>query len=441
MEEPLPHVIFILATTEPHELPVTILSRCQRFDFKPIKTKDIINQLSVICKKESIDCEEEALRLIAINSEGALRDALSILDKCISFNNETLRYDDVIEILGTVNYEAIFNLVDGIAKKDTSGVLTLVNEIFAEGRDAGQLMKDLIFHFRNLLFVKTGVEVEETLVLSEERLKQFKEQGKLFDVDQISSFIYTLSDFESRLKYSSQPRILMEIAVSNLCNRELNDSLEGIIKRVKQLEKIIASGKIKVDRGHEKTPQDRTEKIRAGKPFHQDKKQGIKKSAGIKPSDEHIDKWKKQKDKRRDDRKPSKKKQHGDDSTPDINSIKNIWGQVLDQMQRDKKAPIKALLKEGTLEQLDGDTLIISFKEGSEFHRDKLDKEDVIEYVSNTISKFIDKDIRPSFIMEDKLGVSQNTNEQNTKEQKDPVEKLQEILPEEIFNKVDIIDE
>ncbi|HZJ76766.1 MAG TPA: DNA polymerase III subunit gamma/tau, partial [Oscillospiraceae bacterium] len=253
LEEPPEHVIFILATTEPNKVPATILSRCQRFDFKPVKTKDIIRQLSLVCKDMSINYEDEALRLIALNSEGALRDALSILDRCVSFNNETLRYDDVINILGAVNYESIFNLVEDIAKQNTSGVLTLINEIFKEGKDAGQLIRDLISHFRNLLLVKMDVKTDELSTLPEERLKKFKKQSELFNVNQISSFIHILSDSESKLKYSSQPKILMEIAVVSLCNRELNNSLEGIIERVRHLEKIMASGKTKLSKDYEKT--------------------------------------------------------------------------------------------------------------------------------------------------------------------------------------------
>ncbi|HZJ76722.1 MAG TPA: hypothetical protein VFC70_03330, partial [Oscillospiraceae bacterium] len=161
---------------------------------------------------------------------------------CISFNNETLKYDDVINILGAVNYETMFDLVESTGRQNTSEALTFVNEIFAGGKDPGQLMKDLISHFRNLLFVKMGVKTDELLSLPEERLRQFKEQSKLFNINQMSSFIYTLSDIESKLNYSSQPRILMEIAVASLCNRELNDSLEGIIERVKHLEKMITSG-------------------------------------------------------------------------------------------------------------------------------------------------------------------------------------------------------
>lgn len=439
LEEPPAHVIFILATTEPNKVPATILSRCQRFDFKPVKTKDIIEQLSLVCKDMSINYEDEALRLIALNSEGALRDALSILDRCVSFNNETLKYDDVINILGAVNYEFIFNLVENIAGQNTSDVLTLINEIFMEGKDAGQLIRDLISHFRNLLLVKMDVKTDELLTLPEERLKQFKEQSRLFNVNQISSFIYTLSDIESKLKYSSQPKILMEIAVVSLCNKELNDSLEGIIERVKHLEKIIASGEIKVSKDYEKVTHHKSDEIKTIKPLSDSKKQEKTKSTEAEHPREGVEDIKKdikEEKQHEGEKQHEEEKQDDKDGVLDFGAIKNAWERVLNQMKRDEKAQIGALLKEGTLEELKEDVLTISLKKGFEIHRNRLDKKDTKEYISNVIKKFTGQDIRLSFVMEDELAVSDNADKQ-----KDPVQKLKEILPGEIFDKVEVIDE
>ncbi|MCK9267326.1 MAG: DNA polymerase III subunit gamma/tau [Alkaliphilus sp.] len=416
LEEPPSHVIFILATTEPYKMEATILSRCQKFDFKPVKIKDIVKQLSFICKEEQIDYEEEALRLIALNSEGALRDALSILDRCISFNNETLKYDDVINILGAVNYEVMFNLVKSIGEQSTSDALMLVNEIFAGGKDPGQLMKDLISHLRSLLFVKIDVKIDELLSLPEERLRQFKEQSKLFNINQVSSFIYTLSDIESRLKYSSQPRILMEIAVASLCNRELNNSLEGIIERVKHLEKIIASGEIDARRKGEETQDYKAEKVRdTGTDF-----------TAQKPEEE----------------KDLRGKEKSKDDNRVFNTIKNVWGQVLDQMLKDKKASVKSLLENGILKDLNKSILIISFKEEFGVLCNMLDKEETKEYISDTILKITGQNVRPSFVIEDQTIMADGIGEQNEQkeQEKDIVELFKEVLPREIFDILEIID-
>lgn len=427
LEEPPSHVIFILATTNPERIPPTILSRCQRFDFKPVKTRDIIDHLSLICRELSIDYEEEAIGLIAINAGGGVRDALSILDRCIAFNDESLKYEDVIRLLGAVNYQTIFDLVEGIGKQDTSKVLRLTNEIFMEGKDPGQLMADLISHFRNLLFAKMDIRADELLALSEERLNQFIEQGKLFNINQLSAFIYTLSDIESKLRQALKPRVLVEVAVVSLCNEELNDSLEGLIERVKKLEKAVASGQVTVKKDDHKAPRYEADK-KAVYPAPSQDENIIKNKEDKNATDSRQDK---------DHGKPKdQQEEKPGDRSSDLKALENAWGQILGQMIRDKKAPIEALLKEGTIEGLEGDRLTISLKEGFEFHRDRLDKEEVKNYISSTIEKFIGKTVKPSFVMEGELTLSGDENRQE-----DPVEKLKETLPGEIFDIIEIIDE
>ncbi|MFW5648501.1 MAG: DNA polymerase III subunit gamma/tau [Candidatus Alkaliphilus sp. MAG34] len=459
LEEPPAHVIFILATTEPQGVEPTILSRCQRFDFRPIKIKDIMDKLSLICEEIPIDYEREALHLIALNSGGAVRDALSILDRCISFNKEILSYDDVISMLGAVNYESIFGLAENIAKRNTSGVLTLINEIFAEGKDAKQLMKDLILHFRSLLFAKLEVETDEFLTLSGERLEQFREQSKLFDINQISSFVYTLSDIESKLKYSSQPRVLMEIAVASLCNRELDDSLEGIIERVKQLEKIIASGEIGIskndkgktdsDRNGHTVPGCKTDKIKDKTAHPSNRNQDTTKDQPkAKPVHaEHIKEDTDQKEKSENDEKPEDGKEPKDDAKLKSNeksenedralsTIRGVWNQVLNQTEKDGKVYIGALLRAGTgtLRKLKEGILTISLKEGFEIHLDRLNKKENKEYMSNIILKLTGQNVRPLFVIEDETVVS------DSDKQEDPIQKLEETLPKKVLDIMDIVD-
>ncbi len=421
LEEPPNYVIFILATTEPHKVPGTILSRCQRLDFKPVKIKEIKDQLSFICKETSIDYQEEALHLIALNSGGSVRDALSILEQCISFSQDTLTYDNVVNILGMVNYEYIFNLVGKVGEKDTSSALTIINQIFMEGKDSSQLMKDLINHFRSLLFVKMKVETDEILSLPKERLMEFEKQGKLFTINQISSFVYTLSDIESKLKYSSQAKVLMEIAIATLCNKELDDSLEGIIERVKDLEKTITLGEIKVSEGRKKIPDYRANKTKTTKPFSFNKEEEKEKSMETNHAKEDINKKEKLEDK---------------NSNLDFSQIKTAWEQVLGEIRKDKKAQIQALLREGNLVELNKDILVISFKKGFDFHCDTLDKEKTKEYIISIVTKCTGQKIRLSFVMEDQLNM---INE--VKEEKDPVEELKKILPGEMLNILEVIDE
>lgn len=421
LEEPPSYVIFVLATTEPHKIPATILSRCQRFDFKPVKIKDIMGRLAYICNEIGIEYEEEALRLIAINSDGALRDALSILEQCISFSESILTYESIVSILGMVNYEFIFNVVNHIAKKDTSGVLTLINQMVMEGKDIGQLMKDLIGHFRSLLLVKMNVEVDEILSLPEERQELLRQQGKLFTMNQITSFIYSLSDIEGKLKYSAHPRTLIEIAVVGLCSKEADDSLEGIIERVKHLERIIASGEIKVNHVNRN--------ISSSTPS--------KSSNSLRNTDKKISEGNPMGAESTQDRKViTNEALDHNNSALDFQGIESSWQQILEELRKEKKAQIQALLKEGTLVKLDKDILIISFKEGFGFHREALDKEKTKEYISRIIKRLTGQSVRLSFVMEDQI-----IGEIGQQEEVDPLEVLKETLPEDFQKILEVIDE
>ena len=421
LEEPPSYVIFILATTEPHKIPATILSRCQRFDFKPVKIIEIMKMLGSICEDLGLNYEEEALRLIALNSDGALRDALSILEQCISFTEDTLTYNNVVSILGMVNYEFIFNLVNKIAEKDTSSVLTLINQIIMEGKDIGQLMKDIISHFRSILLAKMNVEIDEIVSLPEERQNHLKEQGKLFTINQITSFIYSLSDIESKLKNSTQPRALIEVGVVGLCSKELDDSLEGLIERVRDLEKIISSGEIKVNSMNRNIGASQKNNSNH-MVYTQNKKAEDNKAA--------------YNDNLKEKESVGSEESRNSETTLDFEAIKNNWQQVLEDLRKEKKASIQALLMEGNLVKLDKDVLFVSFKDGFGFHREALDKEKTKEYISGIIKRLTGQRIKLSFVMEDQLLM-----ESEPKEKIDPIEKLKEVLPKEIHDILEVVDE
>lgn len=421
LEEPPSYVIFILATTEPHKIPATILSRCQRFDFKPVRINDIMKRLESICEDIGIKTEEEALRLIALNSDGALRDALSILEQCISYTEDTLTYTNVVNILGMVNYEFIFDLVDKIAEKDTSSVLTLINDILMEGKDAGILMKDIISHFRSILLAKMNVQLDELLTLPEERQDRLRQQGALFTINQITSFIYNLSDIESKLKYSAQPKTLIEIGIVGLCSKALDDSLEGLIERVQDLERKLASGNIKVEPHYNKsqisTPQNRS----SHKTQPIEEKQEYKQPESSPPSV---------------DANESTAEEPVHSGAPlNFDAIKESWQQILEELRKEKKAQIQALLMEGNLVKLDKDVLIIGFKDGFGFHREALDKEKTKEYINGIIKRLTGQNVRLSFVMEDQLFIVKEQEEVN------PLEKLKEILPKEMQDILEVVED
>ena len=178
LEEPPSYVIFILATTEVHKIPVTILSRCQRYDFKRISVDTIYERLEELLEKEQITAEEKAIRYIAKAADGAMRDALSLLDQCIAFYlGQTLTYDKVLEVLGAVDTEVFSNLLDKVLRQDVSGAMASVEELIADGRELGQFVIDFTWYLRNLLLLKSSDEMSEALDMSSENMEKLKEEA------------------------------------------------------------------------------------------------------------------------------------------------------------------------------------------------------------------------------------------------------------------------
>lgn len=247
LEEPPSYVIFILATTEPHKIPATILSRCQRFDFKRVTVKDMTDRMKKICNEENIEVEEKALNLIARNSQGALRDALSILDQCISFSDNKIEYKDVVELLGTVNIEQLFEMAQSIIDQDTKRSLQILNEFVVWGKDIRNLINDLIDHFRNLMVCKVSTELDEIISLPEETIKLLKEQSKIVDVNDLIRILNILSETQDNMKTSSNPRVLAEVTIMKTAQPMFDESKEALIKRIENLEKTIESGNIKIN--------------------------------------------------------------------------------------------------------------------------------------------------------------------------------------------------
>lgn len=178
LEEPPRHLMFILATTEPEKLPQTILSRCQRFDFKRVSMKDILDNMKNISEKMNIQIEDRVFNLIARNADGAMRDALSLLDQCISFSGEELKYEDAISILGISNSDLVLDLTDNIIDKNLEKVLEQIDSIIQDGKDILQFIKDITYHFRNLMIVKTSKKPDELIEIDKKTMERYLNQSE-----------------------------------------------------------------------------------------------------------------------------------------------------------------------------------------------------------------------------------------------------------------------
>ncbi len=246
LEEPPEKVIFILATTDPQKLPITILSRCQRFDFKRIKSDDIFQRLIKITKEQGNLADNKSLQLISRMSDGAMRDALSILDQAISMGNGKVDYDQIINMLGLVTNENLLKLTDKIIDKNVEEAIKIIDDIVYGGKDINLFIKDMIYHMRNLMMVKVSQRPEEVLDMSEENIEFIKEQGNKIRIEEIMRCIRILQEAEEQSKWSKQGRIYLELAVIKMCKVEYDTSKEIMLARINKLENMIKEGNITI---------------------------------------------------------------------------------------------------------------------------------------------------------------------------------------------------
>lgn len=243
LEEPPSYIIFILATTEKHKIPVTILSRCQKYDFKRISIDTITNHLVHLMEKEGISAEEKALRYIARAADGSMRDALSLLDQCIAFYlNQTLTYDNVLEVLGTVDTTVFSQLLRSILAQDTIAVLHTVDQMITEGRELSQFLADFLWYLRNLLIIKDQNVMKDSLDLSEESITALQEEASLIETSTLLRFIRVLSDLSGQIRNSTQKRILLEVGFIRLCTPQMETDSGSLLERIHILEQKIAQG-------------------------------------------------------------------------------------------------------------------------------------------------------------------------------------------------------
>lgn len=405
LEEPPSYVIFILATTEPHKIPATILSRCQRFDFKRVTVKDISSRMRYICEKEGIEADEKALNLIARNSQGALRDALSILDQCISFEGNKISYNDVIELLGSVNIEQLFDLAESIIKEDTRKSLQILNDFIIWGKDVRNLVNDLIDHFRNLMVCKISNDLDEIISLPEETIDLLKQQAETIDTNNLIRILNILSGAQDGMKISSNPRVLMEVTMMKIAQPMFDESKEALIKRIENLEQKIESGNIKVN--HISTNQTVDN-------FNENNQQNN--NTVEKQEDENIE----------------YENLKGDE----IKLVEKSWKKILQKMKEDKNQVIRALLQDVDSFNISEDTLYIIFTDNYSFAKSRLDSPATIQYVEKVIREVLNRSFSVKIALKSQLA---NLNTEIKKEDKGE-QILKNIVSEDILEVKDSIE-
>lgn len=243
LEEPPPYVIFILATTEVHKLPITILSRCQRYDFHRITIDTIAARLNELLRAEGVAAEERAVRYIAKAGDGSMRDAISLLDRCIAFYlGQELTYDKVLAVLGAADNQVLGRMLRLIVQKDAAGLISCLEELLMQGREPGQLVTDLIWYLRSLLLLQSSQDMEDVLDISSENLAEMKEEAAGVSSEELMRCIRIFSELSNQLRYATQKRILIEIALIKLCRPQMENDLESLLVRMDDLERRLQQG-------------------------------------------------------------------------------------------------------------------------------------------------------------------------------------------------------
>lgn len=243
LEEPPSYVIFILATTEVHKIPITILSRCQRYDFKRISIDTIAGRLRELVDKEQVRVEEKALRYIAKAADGSMRDALSLLDQCIAFHfGNELTYDKVLDVLGAVDTGVFSALLRHVLDRNVLGCINLLDTIIIQGREITQFITDFTWYLRNLLLVKTSEDASEVIDASSENMKLLQEEAEMIETDAIIRYIRIFSELSGQIKYAAQKRVLTEIALIKLCRPQMEAKKDALLDRIRAVEEKVEKG-------------------------------------------------------------------------------------------------------------------------------------------------------------------------------------------------------
>lgn len=397
LEEPPSYVIFILATTEPHKIPATILSRCQRFDFKRVTVKDMSTRMKEICDDVNVVVDDRALNLIARNSQGALRDALSILDQCMSFSENDIEYKDVVDLLGTVNIEQLFEMAEYVIKEDTKKCLEILNEFVVWGKDIKNLIDDLIDHFRNLMVCKVSSDLDEIISLPEEIVEQLKAQASTIEVNDIIRILNILSTTQDAIKVSSNPRVLAEVSIMKLSQPMFDESKESLLKRISNLEEVIKSGKININNNVE------IESKKEAKGTSEENEAEVEEEVFY----EEV-------------------------KNEDVELIEKSWENILTHIKKDKNMPVYAILREAKEFNVSENNLYIVFDDSFAFAKNKLSDEKTRNYIESVIREILNRSFSIKIILKSE---TKNIKLEIEKEQKDKGEEiLKSVFPKEIID-------
>jgi DNA polymerase-3 subunit gamma/tau len=403
LEEPPAHAIFIFATTEPHKLPQTVLSRCQRFDFRLISTTDLVKAVQDIAGKENLQVEKEASYILARRADGSLRDLLSLLDQVIAYGseNEAGKGDRKIissalisETLGLVDQEMLFELTDAISEKDASQGISLLNQLIDSGMDLPEFVNSLLQHLRDLLMVKIAGDSNMLFDLSDTYLKKYKEKSAAFSELDLLRMIKVMADLNMSLKRASDPRVLLEMTLMKILRMESSVDLTDLLEKLDLL-KGCSSEQMERSSGippnhipHHKSsttpPETPTKEVNG-----EDSIEG--KTASVVQESYVITKL------------------------LSLDDIQQRWSEVLGEVKSNKLS-LWSLIKDGEVVGLEDDTLTIEFHNGNSFHKKQAERRENLTLMQKALGEVFAQPFKLKFeLNEQKDANSNKPNDQKSK--------------------------
>ena len=382
LEEPPEHVKFILATTEPQKLPATILSRCQRFDFKRISNEDIIKRLKIVCQESKIEITEAALNIIAVLSEGAMRDALSILERCVQDGENKIDESKIRDLVGILSISLVHSIISSIFSYDIEEVLNIVEKILDEGKDVINLIWEMIKYCKDILVYKTSGKLE---IYNEDEKSQIKEIAQKVDKQQLIDMIYELSEMENEIKRTTQKTIMFQAGMIKLCNQKDKKSTDidgsqnnggnlNLERRVEKIENYLKNNRVN------NQPQ-------------------MISQANINNSYKVVQNVQKN----NIDRKESKISESKDIQKSTANFSKNseeYWPQILNDLKQRGKRVLYTNLMGTTAKEINDMTVGIEFPNGiSSFGKLVLDKQENMKEISNLVSIACGKEMNIKYLI------------------------------------------
>ncbi|MFZ3591683.1 DNA polymerase III subunit gamma/tau [Bacillus sp. DJP31] len=335
LEEPPKHVIFILATTEPHKIPLTIISRCQRFDFKRISAVSIVGRMKTIVQEQKVFIEEDAMFAIARAADGGMRDALSILDQAIALSDELVTIDNVLLITGAVSQQFLMTIVQSMQNSQVPSALQALDELMNQGKDPKRFIEDLIYFYRDMLLYKSSPKLEDLLVIVTVE-SSFQELARIIPTERIYEIIDVLSKCQQEMKWTNQPKILVEISIVKLCQQESSalPELDSLVQRIKDLEREVTDLKTKGIQINSKSETSETKDSRVQK----SNKGNYRIPSG------RVTEVLKQATKQ------------------NLSTVKSAWGSMLEQLRKQNKVSHAALLSESEPVAASEKAFILAFK-------------------------------------------------------------------------------